>query len=276
MRFFFTAMNNFFPTLFLTVLLAVFGCDNIEAVNPDLLYEKNIVVRAELKPYSDIQGVFISKTLPINEPFDTAKAFIKDAAAYLKINGIKIVPLHYSAEGMYKPLGTLILLPGETVELFASVENSPIYAVTKIPRIPEAVNVRYANGHLLATVKTNPGEAYGAVWTMMNPSSKNILEKGESFLSIVNAPETLSAASIDVATKDLPEKYNASYYKDYRCIKVYAFDEAYLKYFNTKNNNQPVSDAFVQGGDLIAWNVQGEHVIGLFIGVSEGALLQSQ
>ena len=48
--------------------------------------------------------------------------------------------------------------------------------------------------------------------------------------------------------------------------QVYSFDVQYLNYFKSKNNNQPSDNVFAQGGDQIAWNVIGDHVIGLFMG----------
>ena len=268
-------MNKFLLYILLFASLLITNCDDVSVINPQLSYKEYVVVRAELRPYLPIEGVNISKTLPINEPYDTNKAFIKDAEVYLKINGVKIVPLHYYQGGLYKPYGNLSPAPGETYELFVSANNTSFYAITRIPNLPQVTNVFYSNGHLSASVKSNPNEVYGALWAIVNPFSSSVIDAGNDFLSIVGASDNTTSSYTDVSTKDFPADYNSDTYKYYRCIKVYAFDAPYLKYFNTKNYNQPVSNAFVQGGDQISWNVHGENVIGLFIGVAEGNYVRS-
>jgi hypothetical protein len=268
-------MNKFLLYILISATLIITNCNDVSVVNPELNYKEYVVVRSKFMPYQNIEGVNISRTLPIDEPYDTNKAFIKDAIAYLKIDGVKIVPLHYFQNGYYKPYGMLSPAPGETYELFASANNTTFYAVTKIPNPPQVTNVFYSNGHLSASVKSNPNEVYGALWAIVNPFNSSVIDAGNDFLSIVGTTNNTINNYTDVNTKDIPNKYNADTYKDYRCIKVYAFDIPYLNYFNTKNNNQPVSNAFVQGGDQIIWNVLGKNVIGLFIGVAEGNYVRS-
>ena len=69
-------------------------------------------------------------------------------------------------------------------------------------------------------------------------------------------------------TTVMPEKYSSPIYNERRFIQVYAFDKQFKPFFNSKDNNQPVGNYFIQGGGSIAWNVYGDHVIGLFIGIA--------
>ena len=69
---------------------------------------------------------------------------------------------------------------------------------------------------------------------------------------------------------DLPAQYRTNNYSYLWYLRVYAYDLPYLKFFKTRNNNQPVSDVFSQGGDQIIWNVYGNNAIGLFIGAAYG------
>lgn len=263
-------MKNINLIIFFLISLFIFSCDDVEVINPETTYKEYIVVRGELKSLSSFDGVAFTKTLPISEAYDTNKAYIKSAIAYLKIDGLKIIPLHYYAKGYYKPNEYITIFPGQTYELFATVDNTSIYATTKIPENPKVVSALYANNHIDADVKSNPSEVYGAVWMLIDPGNSNVLDMASDFLSIVNSQYEYSLFSTPVRTMDMPETYSSSSYKDYRYLEVYAFDAPYLEYFNTKGNNDPVSNAFVQGGDQIVWNVKGNKVIGLFIGVSEG------
>lgn len=255
--------------------LFITSCDEVGIINPDTVYKEYIVVRGEFKARSAFEGVAFTKTLPINESYDTNKAYVKNVIAYLKIDGLRIIPLHYYQNGFYKPYGNISISPGETYELFAMVDSTSIYGITKIPKLPEVTSALYSNDHIDALVKSNPSEVYGAVWTIVNPYNGSLLDMGSDFLSIVNSSYDISIPTTSVSTTDMPSKYRSASYANYRCVKVYAFDTPYLKYFNTKNNNQPIFNAFVQGGDQIAWNVQGNNVIGLIIGVAESGNVQT-
>jgi hypothetical protein len=268
-------MNKFLFYILLFASLLITNCDDVNTVNPQLNYKEYVVVRAEIKPNIIFEGIRITKTLPINEPYDTSKAFIKNVIAYLKIDGVKIVPLHYYQNGLYMPYGNILPAPNETFELFASLDNVPFYAITKIPYTPEITNLNYVGRHIDVNVKSHPGEVYGAVWAIVNPVNESPIDVANDFLSIVESSNPSFSTTTFLITKDLPDKYNSDAYKNYRCAKVYAYDKPYLKYFQTKNNNQPVSNIFVQGGDQIIWNVQGDNVIGMFIGVAEGIYVHS-
>ena len=268
-------MKKLFFLILLLISLFIASCDELDVINPDTVYKEYIVVRAELKALSNFEGVTFTKTLPINEPYDTNKAFLRNVTAYLKIDGIRIIPLHYYRAGVYKPFGNVFIVPSGTYELFAMVDSISIYGITKIPKQPEVISSSYSNNHIDAEVKSNPSEVYGAVWAIVNPSNNSLIDIGSDFLSIVNSSYDISLPTTSVSTTDMPNKYASGSYNNYRCVKVYAFDTPYLKYFNTKNNNQPISNAFVQGGDRIAWNIQGNNVIGLFIGVAEGGYVKT-
>ncbi len=267
-------MKKLYFLILPSILLFIASCDELDIINPDTVYKEYVVVRAELNALSNFEGVAFTKTLPINEPYDTNKAFLKNVTAYLKIDGIRIIPLHYYQGGIYKPYENIFIVPGSTYELFAMVESTSIYGITKIPQKPEVTSAFYSNDHIDALVKSNPSEVYGAVWAIVNPSNNSLIDIGADFLSIVNSSYDIPLLTTSVSTADIPNKYTSGSYNDYRAVKVYSFDTPYLQYFNTKNNNQPISNAFVQGGDRIAWNVQGNNVIGLFIGVAEGSYVR--
>ena len=268
-------MNKIYFFILFFFLLLFTGCEEVDVVNPQTTSKEYIVVRAELKAWSNFGGVAFTKTLPINEPYDTNKAFLKNVTAYLKIDGIRIIPLHFYQAGIYKPYGDVLIVPQSTYELFAIVDSTSIYGITKIPKQPDVTYSSYLNKHIEADVKSNPSEVYGAVWAIVNPSNNSVIDMGSDFLSVVNSLYDIYLPTTSVRTADIPDQYVSDTFKNYRCIKVYSFDTPYLKYFYTKNNNQPIMNAFIQGGDGIAWNVQGNNVIGLFIGSAEGGYVRT-
>ncbi len=245
------------------------GCENVKVITPEITYQEFIVVRAELKAYNVFEGVSFTKTLPLNETYDIKKAELKNVMAYLKINGIVIIPLHYSHDGVYMPGDNISIRPGYTYELFAEVNNTTIYSVTKVPQTPVVLSAVYKDNRFFEISLTpNAGEVYGAAWQIYNPASGNLLAEASDFRTITEAKPNEINNSLTVNTKDLPPEYSTGSYGSFMYAEVYAFDSQYLKYFKSKNNNQPTGNALAQGGDLIAWNVQGDHVIGLFIGLA--------
>jgi len=81
-----------------------FGCEQVEIINPDTTFKENVVVRAELLAGENFAGVTFTKTLPLDIAYSISAAEIRNVTAYLKINKIQIVPLHYTSNGIYKPL----------------------------------------------------------------------------------------------------------------------------------------------------------------------------
>jgi hypothetical protein len=58
-------------------------------------------------------------------------------------------------------------------------------------------------------------------------------------------------------------------------IQVFALDKSFKDYFRTRNSSQQLNDPFIQGtGGAVEWNVQGDKVIGLFIGVAPGDIIE--
>ncbi len=268
-------MKKLFTITILLFLVLLQGCEKVNTVNPQISYKEYIVVRAKLKAYEKFGGVSFTKTLPLDEKYDITKAELKNVTAYLQVNGVRIIPLHYTNDGIYQPIDTILIQTGSTYELFARVNNTTIYSITKVPVLPKVESVSMTGSYLEASVASHPGEVFGAAWEISDSFSGGVYDKAPDFQQIVGNTSINSNETISVRTTDLPDKYQSSNYGQSRFVKVYAFDEPYLRYFNSRNNNQPVSNAFVQGGDQMFWNVQGNNVIGLFIGEAEGNLVQA-
>src|SRR5512146_2304110 len=92
------------PIIFCALFSA---CENTTDVNPQVPYQEYIVVNAELQAFTVFQGVTITHTLPLDVPYDITKAEITDAVAYILEDGIRYIPIHYTSNGLYKPLGDI-------------------------------------------------------------------------------------------------------------------------------------------------------------------------
>jgi hypothetical protein len=250
------------------IILCLFfsACENTTEVSTQVPYQEYIVVNAELQAFTVFQGVRITHTLPLDVPFDITKAEITNAVAYILEDGIRIIPIHYTSNGLYNPIGDLIIRAGSQYELFASINSKNIYSKTIVPGLPEIDNVSNVdNSYLTAQVVTRPGEAYGAAWIITTGVNSF---KADDFFSIETADQYPS--DISVRTQDIPPPYNTPAFSDKMFIQIYAFDKAYKDYFITRTNNEPINNTFTSGGGILAWNVYGDHVIGLFMGMTEG------
>jgi hypothetical protein len=254
--------------LLISIIFIAFGCDQVDVSNPNLTYKEDIVVRAELKADNAFEGVTFTKTLPANEAFNIQKAELKDVIAYLKINGTQVIPLHYTQNGVYLPLQRYVIRPGYTYELYAEENGNYIYSKTTVPQKPFIQSALLTNNGYINTVVTSSTKtAYGAVWVVLNPGSNSELDNSSDFQTIVLGKQD-TTLNLSVRTSDLPEKYKSINYQNSLYARVYSFDPQYADYFNTRNSDQPVSNPFVQGGDQVFWNVYGNNVIGLFVGMN--------
>lgn len=257
---------------FFSLLLS--NCEDISVVDNNFQYVEYTLVRSELKANTEFEGVQITRTLPLDEAYDINKAEIKNAVVYLKINGVQIVPLHFTNEGIYKPLyNDLLINPGYTYELIGNIGDKSIYGITHVPEAPDVHNVSLQSDmYLTANVTSKPDEVYGAVWVITN-SLGQLSETSDNFFSVVPIIYNSSEPTVVVRTIEIPENLRTVSQNNPIYIRVTAFDSAYLDYFKTGNNDQPPDNAFVSGGGPVGWNVQGEKVIGMFIGTNEGSLI---
>ena len=245
--------------------LILISCESEEIISPDTGFVEYTVVQAEIQPDKYFPAVRFTKTLPLGIPFDIKQAELKDVTAYIVKNEIQIIPLIYSGDGLYKPRYEFIVNEGETYELFANYNSKFIYGKTIIPYRPVVTSVNYiANGHYFeANTVSETNTVYAALWIVLTTPPV----EAEDFFSVSTPPEN-NHNDISVRTATIPEKYRSLAYAGQRYIQVFAFDQSYRKYFYSRTSGQLVNNPYVQGGSPIEWNMQGEKVIGMFIGVT--------
>jgi hypothetical protein len=271
-------MKNILYIIFTSILISFIGCEDVSVVNPDLSYKEYIVVRAELVAGEDFAGVKFTRTQPLNQQYNSASAAItSNVTAYLKVNGVQVIPLHHAGNGIYLASDRIEIQSGYTYELFAEVGDTAIYSSTTIPEKPIVVSTQVVNDSFFqANVRTNTNEVYGAAWEIYNSGIDEVVDSASDFKEIIQNTDVFNTAPIPVNTIDLPVQYRSSNYSYLWYLRVYAYDTPYLKFFRTRNNNQPVSDVFSQGGDQVIWNVFGNNVVGMFIGVAKGDFVKVQ
>jgi len=250
------------PFIFILV-----SCEKTQVVESDVSYKSFVVVSSELNSESLFTGVNFTKTLPFGTSYDIKSSELKDVTSYIRINGVQVIPLHYTTDGLYMPIYELNIHSGNTYELFAEWEGNIIYSITKVPFPPVINNVSYDAGdnYFQANIKANAGEVYGAIWVIGNGIVKASTLPN---LSIPNAGTT----NLNVITSTLPAKYSTGDFNGLRNIQVFSYDKQYTAYFNSIKMNVPLGNAFLQNGGTTGWNVSGDNVIGMFIGVGKGTI----
>ncbi len=252
--------------IFISFLFA--SCENITNVDSAVAYKEYTVVNAELSAYKKFEGVRITHTLPLGVQYDIQKAEIKNALVYLLEDGKRVITLHYSAEGRYYPVEDLYPAYGTYYELFIKIDGRSIYGKTYVPESPEiVVTNNEGNNYISAIVNAEPGEAYAAVWRIAIGSGQPD-EMASDFYSVESADHFPS--TLVVRTMDISPPFNSTAYSDKYFIQVYAFDKDYKDYFISKKNSDKVTNTFTSGGGPVSWNVYGENVIGIFIGMTVG------
>lgn len=263
-------MKIFIVIISLVLFSLVCGCESEEIVSVDLAFEEYTVVQAELTPNKLFPGVRFTKTLPLGIPYNIKDAEIKNITAYIRINSFQVIPLIYTEDGLYKPFHYFYIAEGDTYELFAEQGEKYIYSITKIPLKPEVTSINYDRNdyHLYADVNVKQDEVYSALWIV---TLGNAI-RAEDFFSVTSSDNLYS--TVRVRTSPIPEDYLSGIYSGTRMIQVFAFDKSFKDYFHTRNSSQQLNDPFIQGtGGAVEWNVQGDKVIGLFIGVAPADII---
>lgn len=250
-----------------TLITILIACEDEQIVEVSNSHEEFTVVQAELKQNNRFPGVRFTKTLPLGTPYNIGAAELKNIIAYIRINDIQIIPLHYTFNGLYKPLYDFYIESGQVYELFAEREETYIYGKTIIPEKPTITQSNYNQGeyYLEARVRSFESEVYSALWIIRSSS----IEKAPDYFSVSVPGDITNNSTVSVRSMTLPEEYRRPEYNGSRLIQVFAFDKSFKPYFDSRTSGNSVNDPFIQGGGSIEWNVLGDNVIGMFIGVAE-------
>jgi hypothetical protein len=261
-------MKKYLSIVVLFTAFLLQACESADIIDVNIEGNERIVVEGILFSGKTFSGVKITRTLPLYSSYDIKQAEIKDAYAYLVINGAQIVPLHYTSDGIYTSLHEMKITAGYSYEFYAYINDNKVYSKTTAPYTPRVISAKYDNtGFFQARVQPRPGEAYGAIWVILSAVTK----KGNNFYSIDGADGT-SLEPVITRTTMFDDVYLDPVYSNKRGIQVYAFDKQFAPYFNNNAKNILAENNVLTGSSGVAWNVNGKNTIGMFIGVAEGGI----
>jgi len=263
---------KYFNIILLPFLSFFIGCENEELLNPELSYQQKLVVQCQISADIYFPGVIVTKTLPLDVEFDIKLAEITNATLYLRKNGFQIIPLHYIENGLYKPLYDFRPHQEDYYELYGEWNEYNFYAVTKIPVKPVVNNVNFNSSGFYPEADVNifKDEVYAALWAV----DLGVYKTADDFYSVSVPQDNTINNPINVRSAAYPIEYQSSNYNGRRYIQIYSFDRSFDDYFKTKVQNEEINNPYVQGSGNTVWNVKGEKVIGMFIGVTKGDILK--
>lgn len=248
-----------------------FSCEKEEILNANAEYTELLVMQCEIYPEFNFPGVRLTRTLPLGVVYDIKLAEIKNATMYLRINNVKIIPLHYTMNGIYKPLYDLYVNQGEVYEIFGELDEQSFYAKTVIPYTPVVQSISYdlTEHYAKAVLLSNKNECYSALWAIQDTT----MIFAEDFFSVSVFQDTTIGSVVNVRSAAYTYPYRQPVYNGRRYIQLFAFDFSFEKYFKSKLSGNTINNPYVQGTSNTVWNVKGNNIIGMFIGVSKGELL---
>jgi hypothetical protein len=257
--------------IYFSFFLILIACESEEILNPDIKFVEYTVVQAEIQSGKIFPAVRITKTLPLGISYDIKLAELKNVTAYLIKNYVQVIPLVYTNDGLYKPKYDFYVDEGDIYEIYADRDGIFIYGKTTIPFEPSVSSVNFSPSdyYFEADVVSKENEVYGALW-IVTGSPPAI---ADDFFSVSKASTGINQI-VSVRSKSLPEEYRNQNYSGQRYIQVVAFDKSFRDYFYSRTSGNEINDPFIQGGGVIIWNMQGENVIGMFVGVAKGDIIQ--
>ncbi len=254
-------------TYLLSILLILSSCEEIGIIEEDLPYVNLYEVDGQISPGIKDPIINFTKSIPINEKYDINKTALTDVNTYIWSEEQGIFNLKHIGNGAYKPTN-LYIRANAIYELFADIEGTRVYAITKVPAKPQILSAEIDQGRIVCKVAAKQGEVYSCIYVVLQGVSvgnPKIKLREKDFFSVEG---NVSESVVEIRTGEIPEEYLTASFDTRIAVEVYAWDKSYKAYFETKDNNKPIDDIFSQGGGLINWNVYGENTIGLFMGYS--------
>ena len=260
-------ITNLTTSLFLLIL--IIACQETKVVEIELPYTDYTIIYGELPLEAAFKGITISRSLPLNVIYDISDAEITNAIAYLKLNGIDIIPLTYSRNGLYLPYNTIYPSSGDYYELYVDIDGKNFYSKSVVPQLPSAKKIELNGDILNIEVFGNTDESYGAIWAYVD-ENEIIIEQADDFYSIVDSKG--DGQVVNIRTKSIPEDIRQEYQNGHLRVLLYAFGKNFGNYYNSKSLNTSIENALTQGGSPIFTNISGDQVIGAFTGSAKSLL----
>lgn len=247
------------------------SCEDLVVEN-NLNYTEKIVVRSIIEAGKPIQ-LFLAKTLPPTEAFDTSKAYIPDAVVVIT-SGTIIDTLRYKSGGIFRSLqqngrngqkySMRILADGKTLFAETEVPFTTTFQAGKL--ITQVVSPGDTIYYMEGVLTPRSGAVYGSTWSVIDGQTSTVIE--DTVLNtLVRERDKNQLGHLIIRTRNIPKQI-VNEYRRSLYIRVHAFDEDFYNFFLTQDANNATSNIFSQSGTNLRWNVTGGG-IGMFLGKSD-------
>jgi len=243
-------------------------CEQIGIIESDIPFTEVNIINGRLIGDSSKVTVSFTKSFPIEKELSLEDVALKDVTAYIWAKKQGIFPLKHIAEGNYEPIDYLIIIPGDSYELYAKIGDERVFAETHVPRYPKIKEAKLQGDYINCKILPNSQIVYGAKYKIIPLDGFGEIFEEQVFYE-VSLAVTDTTQAVEIKTSRLPNQYFEEP-ENYRVLlTIFSFDEDYKNYFATRENNKPIENIFSEGGGSVYWNVQGENSIGLFIAYSK-------
>ncbi len=246
------------------VLLLFLQCEQIEVIESDIPFTEVNIVNGRLIGDSSKVSVSFTKSFPIERELSLEEVALESVTAYIWSRNQGVYPLQHVGEGNYEPIDILKIIPGESYELYAKINDERVFAETSVPIYPEIKEAKIQGDHINCKILPNLQTVYGAKYKIIPLDGFGEVFEEQVFYEVSNVLIDTTQA-VEIKTSRLPNQYFNDPEKYIVSLTIYAFDENYKAYFATRENNKPIENIFSEGGGSVYWNVQGENTIGMFI-----------
>lgn len=258
-------MRKYFKILTLLSLMILFyQCEQIGVIESDIPYNEVFIVNGRLIGDSSEVQVSFTRSFPIEKDLTIDQVALKDITAYIWTKNQGIFSLKHDKDGIYKPVETLKVRQGAMYELYAKIDDERVFAETLVPYTPAVEEVKLQGDYITCKILPNPSTVYAAKYKVMSIEGFDDNFEETVFFEVSNKV-TDTTKAVEFRTSPLPPEFYQESEKYRVSLVVYALDENYKDYFDTRQNNKPIENIFSEGGGSVYWNVQGEKSIGLFI-----------
>ena len=252
---------------FIILLLFLVSCTEIGVIEEGIPFEEKIVVYGRLKGGTNEITISFSKSFAIEESLNREDTAIKNLVTYLWSESQGIYPLVFDNQNNYIPYENLNVMMDTEYELHANIGSERIFARTIVPLKAEVQEIQFIEDYMTCKILPKDNIVYGCKYNII-PLNDNLNTISENtFFEISEKVENTSDV-IQIRTMALPIEYLENVDSYALNLEVYSFDSDYRDYYYSRKNNKPIENIFSEGGGSVFWNVQGDNVIGMFIGYS--------
>jgi len=267
-------MKIIYSVIFALMLIMCSSCEQIVS-DVSLPYKEQLVIRAIIQPGLHLQDFTLTRTLHPLDDYNKEKALVKDAAITIS-DGTNNYTLTYDGKNYVND--QILFEAGKTYSMTAQWKNLKATSKTTIPQTIEIEEITYEKqinnyGYYIDTsyviygiFTPQPGVVYKTAYHELE-RPKYLRYSWEIYTyNNRNAQGKVKAYIVSIGAGDKDDTYIQNYIRQL-AIHLFAYDEPFLNYHNTRHHGESDIGFFGSEGLNILWNIEGDG-IGLFIGMN--------